>query len=77
MLEIWVEHGANEKLKMEIGEILKKILNMDANNLTFYFKKHDSSLKVILLKFRIYLCSKELKNILLKVHLLKHLMQPL
>lgn len=44
-MEIWIEHGANEKIKMQIGERLKHLLNMEQNSLTFYFKKHDSSLK--------------------------------
>ena len=46
LLEIWIEHGANEKIKMQIGEKLKNILNMHSENLTFYYKNHDSSLKV-------------------------------
>lgn len=65
LLEIWIEHGANEKLKLEIGEKLKLILNMHNDTLTFYFKNHDSSLKVHL-TFRTCRCLEELKNSPLK-----------
>jgi len=46
LLEIWVEHGEDEKTKMEIAEKINSLLNIDQSKLVFYFKKHDLALKV-------------------------------
>ena len=41
-----MESGIDEKIKLDIGEKLRNILNMDYQNLIFYFKRHENSLKV-------------------------------
>jgi hypothetical protein len=46
LLEIWVEHGDDEKTKMDIAEKLNVLLNVEHSKLNFYFKKHDLALKV-------------------------------
>jgi hypothetical protein len=47
LLEIWIEDSSEEESKVQIGECLRKILEMDYENLVFYFKKHYDSLTVI------------------------------
>ena len=46
-MEIWIADSRNERVKLQIGEKLRFILNMEYQNLVYYFKKHDSSLKVL------------------------------
>ena len=45
LLEIWLR-DRTEKEKIRIGEKLRLVLNMDPENLTFFFKEHSKSLEV-------------------------------
>ena len=47
LLEIWLR-DRKESEKLRIGEKLRYVLEMDPNNLTFFFKEHSKSLTVIL-----------------------------
>ena len=48
LLEIWLKHS-DEKEKIRIGEKLRFVLDMDPENLTFFFKEHSKSLEVKLI----------------------------
>lgn len=43
LLEIWLKDRV-ENEKIRIGEKLRVVLDMDPNNLTFFFKEHSRSL---------------------------------
>lgn len=45
LLEIWLR-DRKEAEKLRIGEKLRVVLEMDPNNLTFFFKEHSKSLTV-------------------------------
>lgn len=45
LLEIWLK-DRDEKEKIRIGERLRVVLEMDPENLTFFFKEHSKSLEV-------------------------------
>lgn len=45
LLEIWLK-DRRESEKIRIGEKLRVALEMDPNNLTFFFKEHSKSLNV-------------------------------
>ena len=44
LIEIWIQDSTDEDAKITIGENLRKLLNMDYHNLTFFFKQHHQSL---------------------------------
>ncbi len=46
ILEIWLRNGKDEKLRLIVGEKLREILDMNPNNLIFFFKDNEKSLKV-------------------------------
>jgi translation initiation factor 4E len=46
LLEIWIK-DRRESEKLRIGEKLRLILEMDPENLTFFFKEHSKSLEVL------------------------------
>jgi translation initiation factor 4E len=46
LLEIWLR-DRKESEKIRIGEKLRIVLEMDPENLTFFFKEHSKSLTVI------------------------------
>jgi len=43
ILELWLRDGKDEKLRLIVGEKLREILEMNPNNLTFFFKDNDKS----------------------------------
>ncbi len=45
LLEIWMK-DRRESEKIRIGEKLRLVLDMDPENLTFFFKEHSKSLTV-------------------------------
>lgn len=45
LLEIWLK-DRRESEKIRIGEKLRVVLDMDPENLTFFFKEHSKSLTV-------------------------------
>ena len=45
LLEIWLK-DRKESEKIRIGEKLRLVLDMDPENLTFFFKEHSKSLEV-------------------------------
>jgi len=46
LLEVWIKNRS-EEIKIDIGEKLRVILDLNPQNLTFFFKCHDKSLQVI------------------------------
>lgn len=49
LIELWVGNR-DEDMKIKIGEKLRHIMEMDPQNLTFYFKEHSKSFQVPILK---------------------------
>ena len=45
LIELWVKNR-DEEMKIKIGEKLRSIMEMDPQNLTFYFKEHSKSFQV-------------------------------
>ncbi len=45
LLELWIKNR-EEDLKVKLGEKLRVYLELDYQNLTFYFKEHSKSLQV-------------------------------
>ena len=53
LLELWMKNR-DEDSKVKLGEKLRILLELDPQNLTFYFKEHSKSLqvKIFLLSFK-------------------------
>ena len=49
LIELWI-NNRDEENKIKIGERLRFILDKNPKNLTFYFKDHQLSMKVNILK---------------------------
>lgn len=45
LLELWIKNR-EEDMKVKLGEKLRVFLELDPQNLTFYFKEHSKSLQV-------------------------------
>ena len=45
LLELWIKNR-DEESKVKLGEKLRILLELDPQNLTFYFKEHSKSLQV-------------------------------
>ena len=54
IIEIWVRDGKDEDLKIQIGEKIRDALNLNPNNLTYYFKVNSKSLIVFIQYFSFY-----------------------
>ena len=46
LLELWIKNR-DEDSKVRLGEKLRVLLDLDPQNLTFYFKEHSKSLQVL------------------------------
>ncbi len=46
LLELWIKNR-DEDSKVRLGEKLRVLLDLDPQNLTFYFKEHSKSLLVL------------------------------
>ena len=51
LLEIWLKDGRNEKVRTSVSNKLRQVLNLDPDSVTFYYKEHQKSIKVILVCF--------------------------
>ena len=45
LIEIWMKSSKNEEERLKIGEKLREILELEPQNLVFYFKEHQKSLQ--------------------------------
>ena len=48
LLELWIKNR-DEDSKVRLGERLRILLELDPQNLTFYFKEHSKSLQVLII----------------------------
>lgn len=46
LLEVWLKDGRNEKVRLNVSNKLRQILNLDPDNVTLYYKEHMKSIKV-------------------------------
>ena len=51
LLEIWLKDGRNEKVRTNVSNKLRQVLNLDPESVTLYYKEHQKSIKVINLSF--------------------------
>ena len=51
LLEVWLKDGRNEKVRTSVSNKLRQVLNLDPDSVTFYYKEHQKSIKVILVCF--------------------------
>jgi hypothetical protein len=40
LLEIWLKDGRNEKVRANVSNKLRQVLNLDPDNVTLYYKEH-------------------------------------
>ena len=58
LLEVWLKDGRNDKVRANVSNKLRQILNLDPESVTLYYKEHQKSIKVtqityILLRIKI------------------------
>jgi hypothetical protein len=40
LLEVWLKDGRNEKVRTNVSNKLRQVLNLDPENVTLYYKEH-------------------------------------
>ena len=45
LLEVWLKDGRNEKVRANVSNKLRQILNLDPESVTLYYKEHQKSIK--------------------------------
>ena len=55
LLEIWLKDGRNEKVRTNVSNKIRQILELDPEHVTLYYKEHQKSIKVS----RLSLCIKD------------------
>jgi hypothetical protein len=45
LLEVWLKDGRNEKVRANVSNKLRQILNLDPESVTLYYKEHMKSIK--------------------------------
>ncbi len=46
LLEVWIKDGRNEKVRTNVSNKLRQVLNLDPDSVTLYYKEHQKSIKV-------------------------------
>lgn len=44
LLEVWLKDGLNEKVRSNVSNKLRQILNLDPDSITLYYKEHMKSI---------------------------------
>lgn len=44
LLEVWLKDGQNEKVRSNVSNKLRQILNLDPDSITLYYKEHMKSI---------------------------------
>jgi translation initiation factor 4E len=45
LLEVWLKDGRNEKVRTNVSNKLRQVLNLDPESVTLYYKEHQKSIK--------------------------------
>jgi translation initiation factor 4E len=45
LLEVWIKDGRNEKVRTNVSNKLRQVLNLDPDSVTLYYKEHMKSIK--------------------------------
>lgn len=45
LLEVWLKDGRNDKVRTNVSNKLRQVLNLDPDNVTLYYKEHQKSIK--------------------------------
>ncbi len=40
LLEVWLKDGRNEKVRTNVSNKLRQVLNLDPDSVTLYYKEH-------------------------------------
>ena len=40
LLEVWIKDGRNEKVRTNVSNKIRQILDLDPENVTLYYKEH-------------------------------------
>ena len=40
LLEVWIKDGRNEKVRTNVSNKIRQILDLDPDNVTLYYKEH-------------------------------------
>lgn len=46
LLEIWIKDGRNEKVRTNVSNKIRQLLELDPESVTLYYKEHQKSIKV-------------------------------
>jgi translation initiation factor 4E len=46
LMEIWIRDGRNDHLRTNVSNKIRKILRLDPDNVTFYYKEHKKAIQV-------------------------------
>ena len=45
LLEVWLKDGRNDKVRTNVSNKLRQVLNLDPDSVTLYYKEHQKSIK--------------------------------
>ena len=45
LLEVWLKDGRNDKMRTNVSNKLRQVLNLDPDSVTLYYKEHQKSIK--------------------------------
>ena len=51
LLQVWIKDGRNEKVRTGVSNKLRQILQLDPDSVTLYYKEHQKSIKVSLVRY--------------------------